>query len=251
MGKKIWNKTNILTLAGILAYVVTILVLFIPFKEDPSMSLVNWHSPLGIVVIFVFMFSVILYFLAFFKREQIRLTKSQLDSLIENRQKYLLPLQTLVKDRLKIADSISLTAGKNPLEDYQKRYLPFHRNKTPLQIQNALANRGFMYNNRYYQLLKDSNKEFQSTIQSYDVNYVQIKDKKLKKYLNQLWQREHWTNSMKSYTILAKNEKRIKHTPFGLSVAKIGERVNEENRNAAMKIVFERIDELLDGDDDV
>jgi len=191
-----------------------------------------------------------LVFWGFIEKPQIRLKRSQLDDLIRNREKYLLPLKSIIEKRLKIANKLAIIAGQYPLKEYQKRYLPFHKYKKPLAIQNALFKRKYMWNNQYYQLLKDKDEELQLTIQDYDIYYVQIKDGKLKKYLKQLWKVEHMTNSFKAYAILAKSEKRIHHTAMGLNIAMIGENINKDNINDYVRKVLTRIGELLDGDDD-
>ena len=90
----------------------------------------------------------------FLEKPQKRLKRSELDCLIEQRESYLKPLITTIKERLKIADRLANKAGRYPLKEYKKRYLPFHKGEKPLSIQNALAKRKFMWNNQYYQLLK-------------------------------------------------------------------------------------------------
>lgn len=184
------------------------------------------------------------------EKSQIRLKRSQLDDLIKNRKRYLLPIRPIIEERLKIADKLALEAGQYPHEEYQKRYLPFQRNKKPLAIQNALVRRKFMWNNQYYQLLKDRDEGIQSLIRDYDIYYAQIKDGKLKKHLKQLWKVEHYSNSLKAFNILAKGEKHIPHTVIGLNIAKIGENINKVDINNSISKVLTRIDELLDGEED-
>jgi hypothetical protein len=179
-----------------------------------------------------------------------RLNRSALDSLIGQREIYLIPLKNIIEERLKIADKLVKEAGQYPLEEYKIRYLPFHKSNKPLSIQNALAKHKFMWNNHYLQLLKDQDKDMQPIISAYEISYSQIKDNKLRKYLKQLWKIEHWTNSFKAYCILAKGEKEISHTVTGLNIAMVGENINRDNIDNSLSKVFKRIDELLDGDED-
>jgi uncharacterized integral membrane protein len=115
-----WSKSGITTAAGIFAYVVTILVLFIPFEGEPSMSLINWQTPLGIIVIVVFVVSVVLYFIALFKREIGYPDKEKI--VIQRREN--LPLLRQTIDALKIRQrEIALDIGKMPLEGFYDDYL--------------------------------------------------------------------------------------------------------------------------------
>ncbi len=216
------------------------------------MSLVDWQSPLGVTVIVLFCISVILYVLALIKKDHIpkRLTRPELDLLIKERSKYLKPLEVVIKKRLEIVDGLAYVASQCSLDEYQQRYLPFQRNKKPLAIQNALFKKGFMWNNHYYQLLKDTDSKLQPIMEDYKVYFAQIKDNSLRKYLNKLWMAEHMTNSFKTYAIVAKGDKRIPHTPHGLNVARIGENINESNIDISLKRVMERIHELLEGAED-
>lgn len=234
MRKRLFNRT---TLAGIGSWLLAVL----PFWESDGMS------P---TVIALMIIGSALVIVGFLEKSQKRLKRSELDSLIRQRELHLIPMKNIIRKRLKIADRLTNEAGQYPLEEYKKRYLPFHKSEKLLSIQNALVKRKFMWNNHYYQLIKDQDKEMQPIISDYGIFYAQIKDGKLRKYLKQLWRVEHWTNSFKAYCILAKGEKEIPHTATGLNIARIGENINEDNIDNALRRVFRRIDELLDGDED-
>jgi hypothetical protein len=164
---------------------------------------------------------------------------------IQKRKKYLLPLRTRVLERIKIADKLVIQAGKYPLGKYKEKYLPFHKNNRALSIKNSLFKAGFMSNNLYYQLLKDTNTKVQGIIREYDIYYMQIEDKPLKSELNQLWVVEHKANSGRIFALISKQADGIRNIPVGIKIGKIGEDLHRDNINNHVRKVLQRIDGLL------
>jgi hypothetical protein len=146
MGKRFWIKENIFGLAGILAYAVTTLVLFIPFKGEPSMSLINWHSPLGYLVIGLFVLSVVFYAIGIFKRDK-KLSHNDEDVILKKRQQFLPKLSSAIDNRIKTARVLQTKAERFPLSQYWDKYLRYtfpyiitkYKPKKDLEITNALA----------------------------------------------------------------------------------------------------------------
>lgn len=259
MREKFWSKTNIFGLAGILAYAVTTLVLFIPFKGEPSMSLVNWQSPLGIVVIILFASSIALYGHGMFKEES-KLSYRDMQGLIERRKKYLPSLDTVIDKRLKRASELANRATQRTLVSYRDKYLlhswkyvvckAFWSRNDDLAIQNALAWTGFLKDNLFYGLLKDSDTQYQSLTTQYQNLVAQVIDGKLKKLLDGIWIEERTVYSMRIWCMLSKKSNKVPHTPFGIRFARRGESFGEQTLVRQRSKVTQRISELLEGDYD-
>lgn len=252
MENKFWNKTNILGLAGLLAYVVTVLVLFIPFKGEPSMSLVNWHSPIGLIVIALFFLSLGLYVYGIFKKPQQQLKLSGLATLVETRKLYLTPLKDNIKDRLSRANYLVKEASEYPLNEYSKKYAPTKKAPQIGVYSWIFVKLRFIVDNLYFESLKGNDAEYRKLNQEYQFLYTQITDGKLKKLLNGLWSMEHTHNSLNVFTLLSKNNPTvaIKVTPRGLRTARIGEKFGIVAFNRQLDIVMKRIETLLDGVED-
>ncbi len=125
MFKKIWNKTGITAIAGLTAYIVTILVLFIPFRGEPAKNLVDWSSPIAIIAMVLFAISLILYGIGIFKHDMDFLQKK---TILENRQKDIPLIRTEIDKAVVRYQELARTAGELPLEDYYDRY--FKNNDT-------------------------------------------------------------------------------------------------------------------------
>ena len=250
MLKMFWNKNNISTLAGILAYAVTTLVLFIPTKGESQMSLVNWQSPMGITIIGLFVLSVALYAISIAKREK-QLSYHDMKVLIEKRREYLEPLKVVIKGRLTRSDYLVKQASELPLEEYHKKYaLRLKTNKATAIYSWIFIKQNFMVDNLYYGSLKDNDSEYRPMIKDYEFMYAQIKDRKLKRKLNGLWQFEHMCNSINIFALLSKNHPDIKKTIHGLRTARTGEKYNADAIKRQLNDVMTRIDQLLDGEED-
>ena len=115
-----WDKTRIATIAGLLAYIVTILILFIPFKGESAMSLINWQTPLGIVVIVFFVVSITLYAIACFKRE---LSYPDKEKKVKQRQENLPLLRNSIDAILERQKELAFEIGKRPLQNFFDEYL--------------------------------------------------------------------------------------------------------------------------------
>lgn len=167
-----------------------------------------------------------------------------------NRKTYLQPLQSNIKKRITLANQLCIKAGNLSLTEYQEKYLPFQKNMKPLAIQQALFHKGFMWDNKFYQYLKDTDYQYQRLTTNYSFYLNQVRDKRLKDELNQLWCLEHKQNSAKAFDILTQKEKSIKNTITVLSIAKTGEKIETRTVNISQKKVFGRIEKLIGGAED-
>jgi len=256
MEDKFWNKTTIFGLAGLLAYAVTTLVLFIPFKGDPSMSLINWQSPLGIIVVALFVVSICLFTYGIFKKEP-RLSYRDVWALVEERNQYLPSLLPIIRGRLERASELASEAGQQTLDFYRGKYL-LHSWKyvickmvwghnIALASQNALAWTGFMTDNLYYSLLKDNDRQYQLLVTQYSSVIALITDGKLKNLINRLWTSERIINSSKIWTLLSKKSGDVPHTPSGIRLAQKGEVIGVDDLERQFEKVVARIKELKEG----
>ncbi len=117
---RMWSKTGISALAGLLAFVATFLVLFVPAKGEPAVSLVNWQSPLGIAVMVLVALAVAFYIISIRKREPGR---RDMNAIVKQRQEYLPQLGKTVDQILSRKRELAIQAGKLPLEKYYDKFL--------------------------------------------------------------------------------------------------------------------------------
>lgn len=260
MGNKFWNKTNIYGLAGALSWVITVLVLFIPFKGDSTVSLVQWDSPLGIVVIALSCIVAALYFIAILKHDKV-LSFNDKKALLEERGKILPKLQTAIDNRLKAALPLKNKAEKYPLSKYWEDYLRYtlryigrrNKPKSDQEISNQLFNKGFMLNNLYYQDLKEQDGNYKRSVECYNLVLSQVKttvnDKELVKRLNYLWRMEHWCRSTQIYATIKMSNKKIPNIPLGYHGGLWGKHTNEQGFQGQLEFVKKRITELMEAND--
>jgi len=109
---KIWSKTGISAIAGLFSFVVTMLVLFVPFKGEPAMSLINWQSPLGIIVVVLLIITIVFYAVAIFKHE---LGHREWNIIVEERQEYIPLFRRVVDKMITRMKELSIKAGELPL----------------------------------------------------------------------------------------------------------------------------------------
>lgn len=255
MGKSFWNRDRIIGLAGLLAYAVATLILFIPFKGDATVSLVDWNSTLGVIVITFFVVSVGLYIYGIFKPER-TLSYRDKKAIVEERQPILKELEEVIQQRLRVAKELSDIAVKLPLSQYWDKYLkhswpailyPKVAPK-PIVIMNQLFKHGFIWNNIFFTWLKEENKRHKSLVNKVDFFCTQIRDNELEKRLTGLWKFEHTANSAQIYTNLSIKNK-LPHSPTGLRGGLRGKRNTQVALNKQLEFVEERIQQLRGGDD--
>jgi hypothetical protein len=257
MGNTFWNKTNILGLAGLLAYAVTFLVLLIPFKGEPSVSLVDWRSPLGIIVICLFVTSIGLYIWGILKRS---LSFNDKKALVEGRRQTLSDLRQSIDRRLKATRPLATKAERMSILQYWDKYLkntyPYiitkQKPRKPLEITNSLVKHGFMWNNLYYQELKENDGNYKRAVDEYNINYSKIDDrgrKALERPLRWLWRLEHITSSTQIYTTFSMNNKQIPNAPSGYRKGLWGKHKCEESLQDCLTNVENQISKLVQGDD--
>ncbi|MBI2860568.1 MAG: hypothetical protein HYX91_03555 [Chloroflexi bacterium] len=256
MEKYFWNKTNIYGLAGIVSWAITVLVLFIPFKGDSTVSLVIWNSPLGIIVITLFVIAVVLYAYALFKTEK-RLSFNDQKAIVSERQKVLPELRESVEKRLKALRPLMNKAEKLPLMQYWEKYLkntmPYlvtkRKPQKPIEITNKLVRKKFPINNLYYYELKETDPFYKRILDNYNIILSKVDDKKLKKKLHSLWWLEHIARSLQIYASLSMNNKKIPNVPMGYRGGYRGKQYTEDGFQIQLKDIESRINELLRGDD--
>lgn len=259
MESRFWNKTNIFGMAGILAYAVTTLVLFIPFKGEPSMSLVDWQSPLGIIVIVLFFISIVLYCVGIFTHEH-QLSPREAADLLESRKQYLPKLKDIVMKKTKQLESIRDLASKMSIDEYLKSYImtssesKLNTNKV-LDILKLDTISGYksgiaMYHNLYYEDLKKDDDLLKPMETEYDLLIAQVKDRKLKKILNELWDVTDKTNSRIIFESMMKNSKKPLSPSRKNLVNDVEKFYSRKIKPIPMTRVLNRIDDLLNGESD-
>jgi hypothetical protein len=256
MDRKFWNKTNIFGISGIFAYAVTTLVLFIPFKGEPGMSLVNWHSPLGIIVLILFVISVGLYAWGILKREH-NLSFNDKKVIVAERQEILPKLRLSMESKLKATRPLINRAENLPLNQYWEKYLkntmPYlitkQRPQKPLEITNKLVRKKFPLNNLYYQELKENDANYKQVEDNYNIILSKIDDSELKKSLKWLWRSEHFAHSAQIYASLSMKNKNIPNVPLGYRLGLKSKHFTESGFQDCLREVENRIYYLLRGDD--
>lgn len=255
MGNKFWSKDNIFGLAGIVAYAVATLAMFVPFKGEQAVSLIDWHSLLGKIVIVLFVISLGLYAWGIFKRES-NLRYLDQKALLEARQEYLPDLREAIHKRFEIAKQLRAKAAKLPLTTYWSKHLKYtwryigrKRIPKPLEITNELRKRGFVRNNTEYRLLKENDGRYRHWVGKYDLANAQNNDKKLRGDLHTLWKSEHLCGSIEIFALLNMNNSKIPNIPSGVRGGLWGKDLSEEGWKTYLTEVEKRIDELLIGGD--
>ena len=256
MPNKFWNKTNIFGLAGILAYAVTTLVLFIPFKGEPSMSIVDWQSPLGIIVMTFFLLSCGLYAWGICKHEH-HLSPREAADLLESRKEYMPQLKGNVANRTKQLEHIRDMASDMIFNEYLSKYVS---DPSKLNIKNhglffvlkEYVLIGFkvgsaMYNNLYYEDLKKADDVLRPLETEYDLLVSQVKDKNLKKKLNEHWDIVDKTNSRIIFEQMMRKKDTL--SPIRRNLVNIVEKFySRKLKPITIRRINDRIDELLYGE---
>ena len=252
MWEKFRSKNGITGIGAILLSVASFLAQFM--LEGWKMEIAQWLSPLGIVSILLFIGGSSLIIWNFFRRE---LSFVEKQKIVEQRANLLKILRGLVHKRLKIVKRLQGKAIKFPLMQYWERYLKYtvpyivtkRKPGKPLEITNALAKKGFIWNNLYYETIKLDDYQYGQTCSEYEGTLSQINDNILKKRLKILWSVEHSVGSASIYTSFSINVPKIPHSPHGLKTALFGKKLSDTTLNKALRNVEERIDFLVDGGD--
>ena len=235
MRKRIFNSTS---LSGIGAWLLAVLPYF---EKGRTMSITTW----ALLII-----GTVLFLIGFTKKPQRRLRRSELNEIIGQRENYLIPLKKNIKDRLERTNYLVNNASEYPLEEYRKKYAPAKKMPILGIYSWIFLKLRFIIDNLYYESLKENDSEYRKMVQEYRFLYTQIKDRKLKKYLNGLWSIEHQYNSLNIFTLLSKNHPAVKTTVHGLRTSRTGEKFGAEAFNRQLNNVMNRVEELLDGEDD-
>lgn len=252
MCNRLLKRDSITAIAILLISAASFIANFV--LEGWTMELEQWLTPLGIASILLFIGGTSLFGYNFFRRELSFPDKQQI---VEDRNKYIIPLKDVVHKKLSSAQQLRMKAIKYPLMSYWERYLkntmPYivtkQKPKTPLEITTALWRQKFHKNNHYYTFLKDNDTRYSHKLTEYNSLYAQIKDGKLKSKLNQLWSLEHKVGSLEIYTSLSLNEPKIPHSPRGIRMGYFGKKVSNKVFQQALKEVDSRIDYLVHGED--
>jgi len=223
------------------------------------MSLVRWDSPLGIIVIFLFSITVVLYLIAILKTER-HLSYPDKTALVEERKQTLLKLKHSIESRMKATRPLITKSERLPLNQYWDKYLknafPYiitRKNpQKPVKIINDLVNRGFVLNNLYYQELKESDPNYNQIVDNYNINNSKIDKwalKVLEPKLNWLWRLEHYTSSTLICATLSMSNKRVPNVPIGYRLGLFGKKRSRDNIQNCLTEIESKISELLRGED--
>jgi hypothetical protein len=260
---KIWDKTTISNIAGILAYAITILVLFIPYKEGSAMSNIEWNSPFGIIIIILFIASIVLYGLSILKKEK-TLSLRDIYAIVEHRESYLPQLKNTIDAILIRKRELAIEAGKLSLEQYYDKYLKLNKTfkvvykvlkdnpndktaRRKVAIITSLQMKNFGMNNVYLLELEDKDNNGIIQLQKdYDNLYSKNTDKLLAKELRLLFKKyAKWAYSGLALVELAKNNGLPYKDPKYIAAFYDKPRILEDMLRKQHQSVNKRFDELL------
>lgn len=257
------DKTRITAIAGILAYIVAILVLFIPFQGEQAMSLINWHSPLGIVVIAFFVASVVLYGIACFKRE---LHYPDKEKAVNQRREDLPLLRNSIDAIITRQKELTLEIGKVPIESFFNEYLKIDKDyKRYRRLLNALHKSDEQTKHKLAILLsmtkyfypkaihlnnasRDDGKMSELNTEK-DIYYRRNNDKKLSSNIDELLTRATQYHSILALTELATNNELSYRSVKNYAVFEEKPKRLEGLMTKAYKAMNDRMGLLMRGDD--
>jgi hypothetical protein len=246
MWRKIKSKNGI---TGIGALLLSIASFTAQFMFAPEGTRLMWWSPLGASTAILFILGVILIFWSILKHEK-HLSYQDMKALESQREGYLFPLKSVIKERLSRIVYLMQLAGELPLDEYKKKYAPELKTMPMLGTWTWIfLNMHFMTDNLYYESLKENDKTYRKLVQDYKFLYIQITDRKLKKQLNNFWAFEHQYHSIIIFDLFSKNNPDIAKTSHGLRTARTGEKFGEKGFNSQLDKVINRIDQLLNIED--
>lgn len=250
MGSKLKGKNAI---TGLGAWFLSIASFTAQLILAPEGVRIMWLSPLSISTATLFILGSLLIYWSIFKRE---LSFPEKQAELKKRQEYLQELKKMVHRRLEVAKKLQSKAITLPLYQYYDKYLkhtfPYiltRRKLKPVEIISKLARHKFIWNNLYYQSLKDNDYSYKSLVVRYDILYAQTDDRCLKNHLNTLWVREHQSGSAQIYVLISMNNKRIPNIPLGLRGGLRGKKNVEDALKMCLRNVEQRIDLLQRGED--
>ena len=227
------------------------------------MSLINWQSPLGVVVIVIFATSVILYGIGIFKRE---LGFYEKKVMLDQRQEYIPLFRQVVDKMLTRMKELAVEAGKLPLEQYYNKYLKLNNTykreylklsfshkdekvRCKVAIVAALGKKGFGRKNSYLYELEDKDTSMDALKKEYAIFLARANDNPLSKSLKRLFKQAMVMYSGYSIAEIAKNNDFPFKDPKYINVTYEKPKILESFVNIFHKWVNERFDALLRGDD--
>ncbi len=259
MERRFWNKTVILDIASIVSNLAALGIMFIPQRGEDKMTILNWQSPQGILVIALIATSVVLVIIGIFLKDT-HLSFNDKKALIQERSRSLAELRSHIDSRLRAAQPLMNKAERLPLLEYWKMYLkntyPYivtrQTPKTPLEIANALRKHNFLWNNEYYGELKEQDGNYKRVLNNYHMSLAKV-DRRSRKILtpslNGLWRLEHWSNSCQIFGTISMKNKGIPNTPTGYSGGLKGKHMAAGGFQTALTDVQNKIGELMRGED--
>ncbi len=241
MRERIFNRT---TLSGIGAWILSVLPYF---QEGSQMNLTTW------ALLFIGTFLVLWGVL----KPEKHISFNDKKAIIAERQEVIPKLKLSIDTRIRMSRQLINRAEKLPLIQYWEKYLrntmPYliTKNKPtkPLEIVNKLAQKGFVWNNLYYQELKENDASYKQILENYKLNLSKVNDNKLTQKLSSLWELENISHSTQIYASLSMNNKKIPNVPLGYRWGLRGKHNSEKGFQSSLKDVENRINELLRGDD--
>lgn len=214
------------------------------------------HDPVGILGLALIGVSAILFVMNL-RRKEHQLSPRQAADLLKSREHYLPQLKENIINKTKCLKHVRDMASKMTFNEYLTKYVS-HPSKLNIKIhgllfvlkENILI--GFkvgsaMYNNLYYEDLKQKDDILIPLETEYDLLIAQVKDKNLKKKLN-----EHWDVVDKSNSRII-FEKMMRHidtlSPMRRNLVNIVEKIYSRRlKPITLRKINDRIDELLYGE---
>ncbi len=180
-------------------------------------------------------------------------------ALFEDRKKYLPELKSTIELKIARHEYLMNKASKCSFEDYGKKYfwnnkkykdsMKKHPNNINFAYQIGFWATGFIGDNLLYKDLIKADDTLSEIESKYKLLYSHIKDKKLKKLLNNYWYFDRVANSGWIFEEMMKNSKQ-KITIPKRRLMSIGFDTQGNFKSRRLSMVIERIDELLDGVED-
>jgi hypothetical protein len=259
MERRVWNKTVILALAGILSNIIALAIVFVPQQLEGKQLNLAWSSPQGVTVIALVVINVSLLVVGIVMKER-HLSLRDKTALVHERQHTLSRLQDSIARRLRIARTLETKAEKLPLSQYWERYLkntyPYivrsNRPQNPTEIVSALARKRFVWNNLYYAELKEEDGNYKRSVDTYHIEYSKLDEratKALEKRLRWLWTSEHSCTSAQIYAAISMGNKKVTNVPMGYRGGLWGKHKTVDAFQQALVDVQRDISKLKEGID--
>ena len=203
------------------------------FQESDTMNIYTWS--LVVIGSALVLWGVI--------KPEHQLSPKEAVELLRNRRTYLPRLKKNIEKQIRQLEYIRGIASKFTFTQYLGKY---YSSQNSFKWAVKIAPIG-MYNNLYYQDLKNTNDAINVLEAEYDILVSQVTDPKLKKKLKQYWEVENMNNSRIVFSNMMKNDK-YEIKPIVRMLSNIIDGISRRNvKVPSIRDVMVRIDELLRG----